>query len=150
MYFAHTYSRYPCVLLHCRNISSSAGFYFIRDESCVIQGDSSGYQWFGESGLDCGSSDGNYKLPGPPPGPFALPLTTSTLASMKDKNIQPEVSKDWYNMEKTMLDVTRELPIAIQDMSFYWDQDKGETRQFYPGDHDNFLDEEGLVDKADR
>jgi len=131
-------------------MATSAGFYFIRDESCVIQGDSSGYQWFGESGLDCGSSDGNYKLPGPPPGPFALPLTTSTLASMKDKNIQPEVSKDWYNMEKTMLDVTRELPIAIQDMSFYWDQDKGETRQFYPGDHDNFLDEEGLVDKADR
>ena len=44
----------------------------------------------------------------------------------------------------------RELPIAIQDMSFYWDHDKGETRQFYPADHDNFLDEDGDVDVADR
>ena len=44
----------------------------------------------------------------------------------------------------------RELPIAIQDMSFYLDTDKNETRQFYPADHDNFLDEDAIVDEADR
>lgn len=49
----------------------------------------------------------------------------------------------WYTKPPFADVLVRELPIAIQDMSFFEDTDKGETRQFYPADHDNFLDEEG-------
>lgn len=101
--------------------NGSAGFYFIRD------------QWGGESGMDRKKN----KLPGPPP-----------FAELRN-------NKNWYVKRKYNESyhedlIVRELPIAIQDMSFYWDKDKGETRQFYPADHDNFLDEDGEVGVADR
>ena len=67
-----------------------------------------GVKWYGESGMDCSQ----YTLPGPPP-------TNETYKG-----------KDWY-VKPPLADVTvRELPIAIQDMSFY--DDGVQTRQFYP------------------
>ena len=87
-----------------------------------------GVWWYGETGLDCTE----YTLPGPP--------YTAELFN----------NKNWY-VKPPLADVTiRELPIAIQDMSFYLDTDKNETRQFYPADHDNFLDEDAILDEADR
>ena len=61
-------------------------------------------------------------------------------------------NKNWYVKPPYADETIRELPIAIQDMSFYLDEAMGETRQFYPADHDNFLDDDGILggDPADR
>ena len=78
-------------------------------------------------------------LPGPPP--------TAELFK----------NKDWY-VKPPFADVTvRELPIAIQGMSFYEENNGLETRQFYPASHDLFLNNPDEppnldleVEKADR
>mmetsp|Transcript_27204 Transcript_27204/g.58280 ORF Transcript_27204/g.58280 Transcript_27204/m.58280 type:complete len:796 (-) Transcript_27204:1505-3892(-) len=93
-------------------MATSAGFYFIRDETCLSK--RKGFTWYGESGMDCTTNT----LPGPPP--------TAELNKGKNWNIKPPNS-DMY---------VRELPIAIQDMSFY--VDGAETRQFYPANRDHF------------
>ena len=104
----------------------SAGFYFIRDSSCVSN-NLAGLKWYGESGQDC-----TQVLPGPPPTAELFP----------NKNWYPKLDDLPYTA------MIRELPIAIQDMSFY--DDGQETRQFYPADHDNFLYEGPDPVAADR
>jgi len=107
-------------------MAMGAGFYFIRDETCVSR--RAGLVWYGETGMDCSQNT----LPGPPP--------TAELYS----------NRNWYDKPQLADEIIRELPIVIQDMSFYLDQNKNETRQFYPADHDNFLDEEMILGDAER
>ena len=113
-------------------MAASAGFYFIREKSCVYN-DKKGLKWYGETGIkDCATS----VLPGPPP-------TAELYKRQSPNNLYLDGIPNWYEKPPynglSFDEIIRELPIAMQDMSFYLDNEKGETRQFYPANHDYFL-----------
>lgn len=126
----------------------SAGFYFIRDRECVwTDGE---ITWYGETGLDCE----NNVLPGPP---LTREIYERFNLNILLDNKKPPDDKDWYHKHPFADATVRELPIGIQDMSFYDDTVTGETRQFYPASHDLFLNDPEVlpnldldVEKADR
>ena len=56
----------------------------------------------------------------------------------------------WYDPAAATDMTVRELPLVVQEMSFYQENDGSETRQLYPANHDYFLDETGVYDAPER
>ena len=56
----------------------------------------------------------------------------------------------WFAMADNTDMTVRELPVVVQEMSFYEENDGSETRQLYPANHDYFLDETGVYDAPER